>query len=163
MFVISSEGLNWKPPMVNTTFKGCYLILKYPYFLFSKFTFHSWVHKVQLFQQHLMRRASIALSCSIPVQMAISARRISGWCSPGSWNSCSTNPRCCGTAGFGHSLGTAGFGHSEFVQRAARQSQSCKSWARRPWRAHVIQNDFMALLVAMRERNLKIGTFFEVI
>lgn len=30
-----------------------------------------------------MRRARMALSWSIPVQMAISARSISGWCSPG--------------------------------------------------------------------------------
>lgn len=89
----------------------------------------NWVHRVQLFHQHLVRWARIALSWSIPIADGNFCQE--NLCSPGSWNSCFTNHRCRIWAPQSLCKG---------------QSQSWKCWAKRPWGDNrMIQKEFMSL------------------
>lgn len=153
MFVMPLERLNWKPLMVNTTFKGCYFIKKNPLpscfqnsdfttelTKTNRFTSPSWEGQALLWAGLSHRRCHFL--GAEPLAGALQEAAIAA-------PHTEVHAQPC-------SQGTAQPG-----QRAARQSQSYKLRGKRPWRGYrMIHKDFVSPLVAAGERNLKRYPFF---
>lgn len=146
MFVISSERLNWKPSMVSTPFKG-YLILKSPLLPISK---------IDISQQSF-QRSIISPACHEKgenVFELIHPSADGNFCKEHLWLVLSRKERA--VSQITGAVAQQGLGTTELLPRAAWQSQSCKSWAKMPWRDNwIAQKDFTSVLVAGRGRNLR--------